>query len=106
MTTSRHTGQTFDDFLQEDGIYEEVQLMALKKTISHQIKMLMSKENIKKSELAQRMGTSRSSLERLLREEPSNVTLNTINKAALVLGKRVDISLVDLQPQEQKVQER
>ncbi len=106
MTNSKHIGQAFDQFLQEEGIYEEVQLMAIKKTISHQIKMLMSKENIKKSELAQRMGTSRSSLERLLREESSNVTLNTINKAALVLGKRVDISLVDLQPQEQKVQER
>ena len=106
MNASKHTGQTFDEFLQEDGIYEEVQLMALKKTISHQIKMLMSKENIKKSDLAQRMGTSRSSLERLLREEPSNVTLNTINKAALVLGKRVDVSLVDLHPQEQEIQEQ
>ena len=106
MTTSKHIGQTFDEFLKEDGIYEDVQLMALKKTISHQIKMLMSKEDINKSELAQRMGTSRSSLERLLSEESSNVTLNTINKAALVLGKRVDISLVDLQPQEQYVQER
>jgi len=106
MTTSKHIGQTFDQFLQEYGIYEEVQLVALKKTLSHQIKMLMSKENIKKSELAQKMGTSRSSLERLLREESSNVTLNTINKAALVLGKRVDISLVDLQPQEQNAQER
>jgi DNA-binding Xre family transcriptional regulator len=101
MTISKHTGQTFDQFLQEDGIYEEVQLMALKKTISHQIKMLLHKENIKKSELAQRMGTSRSSLDRLLRDESSNVTLNTINKAALVLGKRVDISLVDRQIQEQ-----
>lgn len=101
MTISKHTGQNFDQFLQEDGIYEEVQLMALKKTISHQIKMLLHKENIKKSELAQRMGTSRSSLDRLLRDESSNVTLNTINKAALVLGKRVDISLVDRQIQEQ-----
>jgi len=102
MTTSKHMGQTFDQFLQENGIYEEVQLRALKKTISHQIKMLMHKENIKKSELANRMGTSRSSLERLLRDDPCNVTLNTINKAALVLGKRVDISLVELQPQEQR----
>jgi len=106
MTNSKHIGQLFDQYLQEDEIYEEVQLMALKKTISHQIKMLMSKENIKKTEMAHRMGTSRSSLERLLREESSNVTLNTINKAALVLGKRVDISLVDLQQQEQKVQEQ
>ncbi len=102
MTISKHIGQTFDQFLQENGIYEEVQLMALKKTISHQIKMLMHKENIKKSELAHRMGTSRASLDRLLSDEHSNVTLNTINKAALVLGKRVDISLVDLRSQEQR----
>ena len=87
MTTSKHIGQTFDQFLQDNGIYEEVQLLALKKTISHQIKMLMHKENIKKTELAHRMGTSRSSLDRLLRDEPSNVTLNTINKAVLVLAK-------------------
>ncbi|MGM0760814.1 MAG: helix-turn-helix domain-containing protein [Thermodesulfobacteriota bacterium] len=106
MTASKHIGQTFDQFLQEDGIYEEVQLMALRKTISHQIKMLMQQENMKKSELARKMGTSRSSLERLLSDESSNITLNTINKAALVLGKRVDISLVDLTPQEENFTER
>lgn len=100
MTASKHMGQTFDQFLQEDGIYEEVQLMALKKTISKQIKILMNKEHLKKTEMAQRMGTSRSSLDRLLNDESSNITLNTINKAALILGKRVDISLVDLHHQE------
>ena len=100
MTASKHMGQTFDQFLQEDGIYEEVQLMALKKTISQQIKILMNKEHLKKTEMAQRMGTSRSSLDRLLNDESSNITLNTINKAALILGKRVDISLVDLHHQE------
>ena len=100
MTASKHMGQTFDQFLQEDRIYEEVQLMALKKKISQQIKMLMNKEHLKKTEMAQRMGTSRSSLDRLLNDESSNITLNTINKAALILGKRVDISLVDLHHQE------
>lgn len=93
-------GQTFDQFLQEDGIYEEVQIMALKKTISHQINILMHKKHLKKTEMAQRMGTSRSSLDRILNDESSNITLNTINKAALILGKRVDISLVDLHHQE------
>ncbi|MDZ7762533.1 MAG: helix-turn-helix transcriptional regulator [Desulfovermiculus sp.] len=100
MTASKHMGQTFDQFLQEDGIYEEVQLMALKKTISQQIKLLMNKEHLNKTEMAQRMGTSRSSLDRLLNDESSNITLNTINKAAIILGKRVDISLVDLHHQE------
>ncbi|MDZ7762076.1 MAG: helix-turn-helix transcriptional regulator [Desulfovermiculus sp.] len=100
MTASKHMGQTFDRFLQEDGIYEEVQLIALKKTISQQIKMLMNKEHLNKTEMAQRLGTSRFSLDRLLNDESSNITLNTINKAALILGKRVDISLVDLHHQE------
>jgi DNA-binding Xre family transcriptional regulator len=106
MTIPKHIGQSFDQFLLEDGIYEDVQLKALKKTIAHQIKTLMEKENIKKSELAQKMGTSRSSLDRLLSEEISNVTLNTINKAAYVLGKKIDISLIDLSPQKQNVQQQ
>ena len=100
MTASKHMGQTFDQFLQEDGIYEEVQRMALKKTISQQIKIIMHKEHLKKTEMDQRMGTSGSSPDRLLNDESSNITLNTINKAALILGKRVDISLVDLHHQE------
>ncbi len=95
MKELKNIGQDFDQFLVEDGIYEEVQLASLKKTIAHQIKTLMDKENIKKTELANRMGTSRSALERLLSDKPCNVTLNTINKAAFVLGKSVAISLVD-----------
>ncbi len=106
MIASENIGQSFDQFLLEDGIYEEVQLKALKKTIADQIKKLMQKEKIKKSELAKKMGTSRSSLERLLSEESYNVTLNTINRAAYVLGKKVDISLIDLQPQERNAQQQ
>jgi len=55
MTGSKHIGQSFEQFLHEDGIYEDVQLMALKKTISHQIKTLMHKENINKTDLARKM---------------------------------------------------
>ena len=106
MTTSKNIGHSFDQFLQENGIFEEVQLKALKKTIAHQIKALMQKEKIKKTEIARKMGTSRSSLDRLLSDEPSNVTLNTINKAAYVLGKKVDISLIDIAPQKQKTQRK
>lgn len=105
MTTLKHIGHSFDQFLLADGIYEEVQLKALKKTIAHQLKNLMQKQKIKKSELAHKMGTSRSSLDRLLSDESSNVTLNTINKAAYVLGKKIDISIVDLSSQEQNTQQ-
>jgi len=95
MVSKKHIGQSFDDFLQEESIYEEVQLNALKKTLAYQIKTMMHKQGIRKTEMATRMKTSRSSLERLLNEESCNVTITTISKAASVLGKRIELSLVD-----------
>ena len=95
MVQKKHIGQGFDDFLQEEGIYEQVQLNALKKTLAHQIKTMMDERGIRKAEMASRMKTSRSSLERLLNEDSCNVTIATISKAAAVLGKRIELSLVD-----------
>lgn len=95
MVNKKHVGQSFEDFLQEEGLYEQVQLNALKKTLAHQIKRMMDERGIRKTEMASRMKTSRSSLERLLNEDSYNVTLATISKAAAVLGKRVELSLVD-----------
>jgi antitoxin HicB len=95
MINKKHIGQSFDDFLREDNIYEKVQLNALKKTLAHQIKTMMHQQGIRKTEMASRMRTSRSSLDRLLSEESSNVTISTISKAAFVLGKRIEFSLVD-----------
>jgi antitoxin HicB len=98
MVDKKHVGQGFDDFLREEGIYEEVQLNALKKTLASQIKTMMQEQRIKKTEMASRMKTSRSSLDRLLNEETRNVTIGTITKAAIVLGKRIEFSLVDIGP--------
>ena len=95
MVEMNHVGQRFDDFLQEEGIYEKVQLNALKKTLAHQIKTMMEEQGIRKAEMATRMKTSRSSLGRLLNEEAYNVTIATISKAATVLGKRIELSLVE-----------
>ena len=95
MLKKHHVGQRFDDFLQEEGIYEEVQLNALKKTLAQQIKTMMDEQGIRKAEMANRMKTSRSSLERLLNEQAYNVTIATISKAAAVLGKRIELSLVE-----------
>ena len=95
MVEMNHVGQSFDEFLQEEGIYEKVQLNALKKTLAHQIKTMMEEQGIRKAEMATRMKTSRSSLGRLLNEEAYNVTIATISKAAAVLGKRIELSLVE-----------
>ena len=95
MINKKHIGQSFEDFLQEEGIYEQVQLNALKKALAHQIKAMMEERGIPKTEMASRMNTSRSSLDRLLNENSYNVTIATISKAATVLGKRIEMSLVD-----------
>jgi antitoxin HicB len=95
MINKKHVGQEFKDFLQEEGIYEQVQLNALKKTLAHQIRTMMEEQGIPKTEMASRMNTSRSSLDRLLNEDSYNVTIATISKAASVLGKRIELSLMD-----------
>jgi len=95
VINKKYVGQDFEDFLQEQGIYEQVQLNALKKTLAHEIKALMKERGIPKTEMASRMRTSRSSLDRLLNEDSYNVTIATISKAASVLGKRIELSIVD-----------
>lgn len=87
-------GSSFDDFLKDDGIYDEVVDSAFKKVIAFQIENEMEKMNIKKIEMAEKMETSRSTLDRLL--DPENVSINlvTVQKAASVLGKRIEIKLV------------
>jgi DNA-binding Xre family transcriptional regulator len=87
-------GSSFDDFLQEEGIYEEVSMTAIKRTVAWQIKAEMKKKKITKSVMAERMRTSRKQLDRLLQEDDdSNVTLMTLARAAHVVGRKLEISL-------------
>ncbi len=87
-------GSSFDDFLKVEGIYEEVVDSAFKKIIAFQISNEMERKHIKKSEMAELMETSRSTLDRLLDPENFSINLSTIQKAASVLGKKVEIKLV------------
>jgi len=88
-----HTGSSFDDFLKEDGIYEEAQARALKRALSEQLDDAMQSSNINKVNMAQRMATSRSQLDRVL--DPSNLSiqLDTLVKAANAVGRTVEIRL-------------
>jgi DNA-binding Xre family transcriptional regulator len=87
-------GSSFDDFLQEEGIYEEVTMTAIKRTVAWQIKAEMEKQKISKTAMAERMNTSRKQLDRLLQEnDDSNVTLMTLARAAQVVGRKLEISL-------------
>ena len=86
-------GSNFDDFLEEEGILEEVSAIAVKRVIAFQLAEKMSEKNLTKSELARRMDTSRSALDRLLDPENSSVTLQTLQSAAQALGGRLNVEL-------------
>jgi antitoxin HicB len=88
-----HIGSDFDDFLEEEGLLQEVKVVAAKRVIAWQIAEIMDKERISKTAMAARMNTSRAVLDRLLDPENTGVTLKTLGKAAAVLGRKINISL-------------
>jgi DNA-binding Xre family transcriptional regulator len=90
-----HTGSSFDSFLEEEGILEEVQAVAIKRVIAWQLSEAMKAGNISKKAMAERMGTSRSQLDRLLDPENSAVHLETITRAARAVGKRLRLEMID-----------
>ena len=87
-------GSSFDDFLAEEGIAEEVEAGAIKKIIAYQLQEAIEKEHITKSALATRLDTSRAAVNRLLDPENESITLLTLKKAASVLGKKLRLELV------------
>lgn len=95
MMNDKHVGSDFDDFLREEGLLEEVEAVAAKRVLAYQISEAMKEQELSKSAMARRMGTSRSSLDRLLDPDVPSVTLLTLERAARVLGKRMRIEMVD-----------
>lgn len=87
-------GSSFDAFLDEQGLYEEATLAATKRVLAAQIRQAMEQERLSKAEMARRMHTSRSALERLIDPENENVTLQTLDKAARAIGRRLSVALV------------
>jgi len=87
-----HIGSSFDDFLSEETILDEVIAVATKWVIAWQIYEGMSALNLSKTAMAKKMHTSRASLNRLLDEEDTSLTLTTLVSAA-ALGKKVKIEL-------------
>jgi antitoxin HicB len=90
----QHLGSDFDDFLAEEGLLAEAEIVAVKRVIAYQVSQLMVEQNLSKSEMAKMMSTSRASLDRLLDPENQSVTLQTLEKAANALGKRLQIAIV------------
>jgi antitoxin HicB len=96
VTMSRqnlHKGQSFDDFLEEDGILAEAQALAVKRVLAFQIEKAMKKRAISKTTMAKMMHTSRTTLNRLLDPLNTSITLNTLVRAASVMGKHIEITI-------------
>jgi antitoxin HicB len=87
-------GSSFDDFLKQEGIYEQVTARAIKRVLVRQLDDLMKREEISKTELATRMKTSRAQLDRLLDPENESVTLGTLARAAQAVGRHLRMELV------------
>jgi antitoxin HicB len=88
-----HVGTNFDDFLKDEGMFEEVQAKALKRALSEQIEESMQAANLSKVKMAELMSTSRSQLDRVLDPDNVSVQLDTLIKAARAVGKTVEIRI-------------
>jgi len=89
-----HIGSSLDDFLKEDGIYDEVTSLVIKEKIAFQLKQRMAAKKISINGMAKAMKTSRTQIHRLLDPANGNVTLATLQKAAALMGRKVRLELV------------
>ncbi len=90
----QHVGSSFDDFLQEEGLLEEATAVAIKRVLAWQIAEAMKAQKLTKTAMATKMHTSRASLNRLLDEEDTSLTLTTLASAANALGQKIRVELV------------
>lgn len=94
MKLQQGMGSSFDEFLQEEGMLAQAEAVAIKRVIAFQLEETMTKEHISKTEMAKRMNTSRSAINRILDPLNTSITLATIESAVAAMGKRLQIQVV------------
>jgi antitoxin HicB len=87
-------GSSFNDFLKDERMDQEASAVAIKRVLAWQLETAMAKEGVTKNEMAKRMRTSRSQLERILDPDNDKIQLDTVFKAARVLGRELRLELV------------
>ncbi len=92
--TNPHSGSDFDEFLREDGLYERVTEGAVLRVVAWQLNQEMKANGLSKVEMAARMNTSRSQLDRILSGQDENVGIQTIGRAARAVGKKLVVELI------------
>ena len=91
--SKQHMGSSIDAFLEEEGIFEEAQAQAIKEVVAWQLAEAMKKKNISKNKMAKLLKTSRTQVDRLLNPK-NDITLGSLQRAAAMVGRRVNIELV------------
>lgn len=94
MVDNKHRGSTLDSLLEEEGVLAEFQAKAIKEVIAWQLTEAMRERKISKSRLATMMRTSRTQVDRVLDPNEGNVTIETLQRAAAMVGRRVELQLV------------
>jgi len=89
----KHMGSSIDDFMKQEGIFEETQAQAVKEVVAWQLAEAMTRKKISKSRMATMLKTSRSQVDRLL-DSRDDITLLSLQRAAAMVGKRVSIELI------------
>jgi antitoxin HicB len=94
MKNSKHRGPTLESFLVEEGIHEELKSVVAKEAIAFQLQRAMKERSISKNRLAKMMETSRTQVDRILDPQAGNVTLETLQRAARIVGRELRVELV------------
>jgi antitoxin HicB len=89
----RNLGSSIDDFMKEEGVFEEAEAQAIKEVVAWQLAKAMKKKNISKNKMAALLKTSRTQVDRLL-DGTDDITLSSLQRAAAAVGRRVSIRLV------------
>jgi antitoxin HicB len=91
--SKKHMGSSIDDFLKEEGVFEEAQAQAVKEVVAWQLAEAMKKKKISKSKMAALLKTSRTQVDRILNPK-NDITLGSLQRAAAIVGRRVTVELV------------
>jgi antitoxin HicB len=89
-----HIGSTFESWLDETGLREEVTTAAVKAVIAHQLADEMKKQHITKKRMAELMNTSRAQIDRLLDPDNGSATIDSLQRAARIVGRDLSLQLV------------
>ena len=92
MTDKKYMGSNFDEFLEEENLLQESQALAIKRVIAYALEQKIKEDKISLNRLAKELETSRTAISRILDPENTSITLNTIEKVAKYLGKRIVLS--------------